>query len=251
MDPEKTAPRFLYFESLDSTNEEALRQLGQGCQTPLWIVAREQSHGRGRGGRRWHSPRGNLYASLLLRLNVSAVIATELSFVAALAAYDAIASQLPSEQLGALRLKWPNDVMLAGAKIAGILIESLAEPKGNGLAAIVGIGINIGSAPRDTGRPAAALGIPPGDCARVFNALAAAFETWRGRWNEGKGFAGVREAWLARAHLLGEPVSVNLNGSSIRGTFRGIDERGALQLETPAGVVITLTAGDIYPDAQV
>ena len=84
-------------------------------------------------GRRWHSPKGNLYASLLLELNVSASTATELSFVAALAAYDAIASQLPSEQLGGLRLKWPNDVMLSGAKIAGILIESLACQRGAAL----------------------------------------------------------------------------------------------------------------------
>ncbi len=227
-----------------------MRQLERGCKGPLWIVAGAQSQGRGRGGRRWHSPKGNLYASLLLRLDISAVVATELSFVAALAAYDAIASQLPSEQLGALRLKWPNDVMLAGAKIAGILIESLASPMGSGLAAVVGIGINVSSAPPDTGRAATALRAAPGDCARVFEALAASFETWRGRWNEGKGFASVREAWLARAHVPGEPVSVNLNGSSIRGTFRGVDERGALQLETLAGVVITLNAGDIIPAAE-
>ncbi len=247
---ERTAPRVLYFESLDSTNEEALRQLGQGCEAPLWILAGEQSLGRGRGGRRWQSPKGNLYASLLLRLNVSAVVATELSFVAALAARDAIASQLPSEQLGALRLKWPNDVMLAGSKIAGILIESLADPKGRGLAAIVGIGINVSAAPPDTGRPVAALGAPPADCARVFSALTAAFETWRSRWNEGKGFASVREAWLERAHVPGEPICVNLNGSAIRGTFRGVDERGALQLETAAGVVITMSAGDIIPTPE-
>ncbi len=250
MVPEKTAPRVLRFESLDSTNEEALRQLEQGPETPLWIVADEQSHGRGRGGRRWHSPKGNLYASLILRLNVSASAATQLSFVAALAAYDAVASELPPGQLGGLRLKWPNDVMLSGAKIAGILIESLAEPKGSGLAAIIGIGINVSAAPPHTGRPVAALGSDPALCTAVFDALAHAFETWLSRWNQGAGFATIREAWLARALALGEPISVNLNGSSIRGTFRGVDERGALQLETPAGVVITLNAGDIYPDAQ-
>lgn len=250
MAPEGSAPPVLYFDSLDSTNEEALRQLGRGCDTPLWIVAGEQSRGRGRSGRRWQSPKGNLYASLLLRLNVSAVVATELSFVAALAAYDAISSQLSSEQLAALALKWPNDVMLKGSKIAGILIESLADPKGSRLAAIIGIGVNVGAAPPDTGRPVAALNAPPADCARVFSALAAAFETWRSRWNEGKGFASVREAWLARAHKPGEPITVHLYGSAIRGTFRGVDARGALQLETSGGVVITLTAGDIYPDAQ-
>ena len=118
----------LHFESLDSTNAEALRQLALGTEGPLWIVADEQTEGRGRAGRRWQSPKGNLYATLGLRPGVSAGVATQLSFVAALAAFDAIASQLPQEQHSSLHLKWPNDVLLSGAKIAGILIESIAGP---------------------------------------------------------------------------------------------------------------------------
>ncbi len=185
-----------------------------------------------------------------MRLGVGASVGTGLSFVAALAAYDAIASQLPAEPPGGLRLKWPNDVLLGGAKIAGILIESIAGPKGTGLAAAIGIGINVSSAPADTGQPVAALGSDPGACAGVFEALARAFETWLARWDEGRGFAGIREAWLARAHTIGESLNVSLNGSSIRGRFLGLDERGALQLRTDAGVVITVSAGDIYPSAQ-
>jgi len=244
------AARILHFKSLDSTNEEALRRVASGWEGALWIVADEQSHGRGRGGRSWHSPKGNLYASLLLRLSVSAGVAKQLSFVAALAVYDAIASQLNGDQLPGLRLKWPNDVMLGGAKIAGILIESIAASKGNGLAAIAGVGINVSAAPAGTARPVATLGLDPAACARVFDALAAAFEIWLGRWNEGQGFESIREAWLSRALALNEPISVNLNGSLIRGRFRGVDRGGALQLETAPGVVIIVNAGDMYPDAE-
>ncbi len=250
MSETKTAARVLIFESLDSTNEEALRQLNSGCESGVWIVAKEQSQGRGRSGRRWESPKGNLYASLLLRPGVSASVATQLSFAAALAAYDAIASRLAPEALPCLRLKWPNDVMLGGAKIAGILIESLMEPKGKGLAAIVGIGINVRSAPEGTGRPVTALGQDAAACIPLFDALAAAFDAWLKIWNAGAGFAAIRTVWLDRAFALNESVSVSLNGAAIRGTFLGIDRSGALQLETEPGVVITVNAGDIYPGAQ-
>src|SRR5262249_41748867 len=160
---------------------------------PLWIVAEEQTKGRGRGGRHWHSPKGNLYTSLLLRLNVSATIATQLSFVAALAVHDAVSTELAAVQIADLRLKWPNDVMLNGAKIAGILIESLAAPDGKALAAIVGIGINVSVVPSITGRPAGALGLEPAARLRVSGALCNAFAAWLDRWDEGWGFAAIRE----------------------------------------------------------
>ncbi|MGO9545115.1 MAG: biotin--[acetyl-CoA-carboxylase] ligase [Rhodomicrobium sp.] len=250
MSLKKTTASAKHFESLDSTNAEAIRQLGSGYTGALWIVADEQTSGRGRCGRRWDSPKGNLYASLLLRLNASAGVATQLSFVAALAAYDAIASFLPPARFESLRLKWPNDVMLGSAKVAGILIESLPDAGGNGLAAIVGIGINVSTAPAGTGRPVAALGSDPAACPAVFQALASAFEIWLSRWDEGRGFGGVREAWLAHGHEAGEPIGVSLNGTSIQGRFRGVDQRGALQLETEPGVVITVNAGDIHTAAQ-
>ena len=140
--------------------------------------------------------------------------------------------------------------MLGGAKIAGILIESAALPKKAGLAAAIGIGINVASAPQDTGRSVAALGLAPDARMAVFDGLAHAFVTWLGRWDEGSGFAGLRDAWLARAHVIGEPLNVSLNGSSIRGRFHGLDESGALQLRTDTGVVITVNAGDITPAPQ-
>ncbi len=227
-----------------------MRLLASGADTPFWVVADEQSHGRGRAGRHWTSPKGNLYATLALRPGVSASAATQLSFAAALATYDAAASLLTPEQLAALRLKWPNDVLLGGAKLAGILIESVMASNGTGLAVVVGIGINAASAPAGTGQAVATLGLGAGGSAAVFEALARAFETWLARWDQARGFPAIREAWLARAHVRGEPLNVRLNGASIGGRFRGVDERGALQLETDAGVVITVNAGDIYPTAQ-
>lgn len=149
-----------------------------------------------------------------------------------------------------MRLKWPNDVLLGGAKIAGILIESAALPQRAVLAAAIGVGINVALAPQDTGRPVAALGLAPDARAAVFEELARAFGTWLGRWDEGRGFAGLRDAWLARAHVIGEPLNVSLNGSSIGGRFHELDERGALQLRTDTGVVITVNAGDITPAPQ-
>ena len=237
------------FESIDSTNEEALRRLAAGEKPPFWIAASEQTKGRGRAGRRWQSPRGNLYATLVFEPGVIASVATELSFVAGLAAHAAIAAHLPADQRPQLRLKWPNDVMLGPAKLAGILLESLGSSKGRKLAVILGIGINVTNAPPAADRAVASLGLDDTDVMRVFTSLASALERWLALWDEGRGFPAIREAWLGCALALNEFISVNLNGSAIRGRFRGIDTAGALQLETEPGIVLTVTAGDIYPDA--
>jgi BirA family biotin operon repressor/biotin-[acetyl-CoA-carboxylase] ligase len=250
-DPEFKAPdgyAVLSLRSVDSTSDEALRHLNAGCETPLWVVADEQTQGRGRSGRVWHSPPGNLYASLLVTLRISPAAATQLSFVAGLAAHEAIARFLPIERRSALKLKWPNDVLCGGAKLAGILLESLTAPNGQDLAVILGIGINVAHAPSGTGREVTSLGLPRSSIPEVFNALAACCVRWLGVWNEGGGFPAIREAWLERAFALDEPISVNLNGTVIQGKFCGIDFGGALQLETHPGVVMRVTAGDIYPD---
>ncbi len=169
--------------------------------------------------------------------------------MAALAVHEAVAAHLPADQLPRLRLKWPNDVMLGAAKLAGILLESLPSPKRKGLTVILGMGINVAFAPTETDRPVVSLALEPADVPRVFAKLASALETWLARWDEGRNFPAIREAWLDRALSLNELISVNLNGSAIRGRFRGVDAAGALQLETKPGVVVTVTAGDIYPDA--
>jgi BirA family transcriptional regulator, biotin operon repressor / biotin---[acetyl-CoA-carboxylase] ligase len=239
----------LRFESLDSTNEEAQRQFSAGAALPLWIVADEQFRGRGRSGRSWTSPKGNLYTTLLIETRVSPAIATQLSFVSALAAHDAVAALLPAEKIRQLRLKWPNDVMLNGAKLAGVLLESMNKPQGEGLAVALGVGVNVSHAPANENRAVASLGLDATAVPDVFRALASAFEKRLAQWDEGRSFPRVREAWLDRALALNESISVNLNGTAIRGKFLGVDAAGTLQLETEPGVVITVTAGDIYPDA--
>lgn len=245
----RSAPAILRFASLDSTNEEALRQLAAGSRTPLWIVAGEQTRGRGRGGRRWQSPRGNLYATHLFRTRATPSVATQLSFVAGLATYDAAAAHLPIDLRGALRLKWPNDLMLGGAKLAGILLESLAsQAPEEGLFVVLGIGVNVSVVPHDSTRRIISLGLAPDDVDRVFSSLSASLETWLRRWDQGRGFAQIRQSWLDRAASLNKTITVNLNASPIRGKFLGVDATGALQLETEPGVVIALHAGDIYPE---
>ncbi len=249
MTDEPSPARVLHFETLDSTNEEAHRQLAAGVRLPVWIVAGEQTRGRGRGGRAWISPKGNLYATYLAVTPLGAAVATQLSFVAALAAHEAAAHCLPAVEASKLRLKWPNDVMLGDAKIAGILLESLRAPDGR-LAVILGIGINVASAPEGMGRPVASLGLSCADTQTVFDALSRALSRFIALWDEGRAFETIRSLWLDRAYALQQAVSVHLNGSLIRGKFCGVDPAGALQLETAPGVVLTVTAGDIYPDGS-
>lgn len=217
---------------------------------PVWIIAGEQSKGRGRSGRSWHSPRGNLYASLLLATQASTATATQLSFVAALAAYDTIASLISADRTPGLQLKWPNDALIDGAKVAGILLESVRAPNDTSLAVVLGVGINLSEKPAGADKPAGTLGLDSSAAPLAFEVLAARMEHWVRLWDEGRGFLAVRQAWLARAFALGEAISVNLNGTQIRGKFRGVDSGGALQIETQLGTVMTVTAGDVFLDGM-
>ena len=255
----RNSPTVLRFPDIDSTNEEALRQIKAGAPAPLWIVADKQSKGRGRSGRNWESPPGNLYASCLLKTNAPPAKATELSFVAALAVHDAISSFLLSEERHRLTVKWPNDVMLKDAKLAGVLLESIRLPAERGLGVVLGVGINVASTPSVSGRPVTSLAeyfamrdssltsnIPA--LADLFEALANALEARKTFWNEGAGFDAIRSDWLARAYALQGAVTVNLNGKTIQGKFIGVDNTGALKLEIQPGMVITITAGDVYSE---
>jgi BirA family biotin operon repressor/biotin-[acetyl-CoA-carboxylase] ligase len=149
-----------------------------------------------------------------------------------------------------LQLKWPNDVLLDGAKAAGILLESLRTPDGKGLAVVLGMGINISRIPPVEGRAVTSLGLEEASVPEAFRALASSFETWFSLWNNGAGFPAIRAAWLERAFALNETVSVHLNGKAIRGKFCGLDSGGALQLETRPGFIMTITAGEVFPEAM-
>ena len=225
------------YASLGSTNDEARRLAREGAAEGTVVTALEQTAGRGRHGRGWASPPGNLYLSLLLRPGLPPGRLGELAFLAGLAVAETAAALLPAGR--AVTLKWPNDVLVDGAKTAGILIEQEGE------AAILGIGLNLAHCPADTPYPATALAAAGAEAdvaaarARLLERLAAALSCWRG-----EGFAAIRAAWLARAHPLGAALSVRLPEGVIAGRFAGLDPAGALLIETANGPR-RITSGEV------
>ncbi len=150
--------RLTFHESIDSTNAEALRLAGAGEDGGLWIWAAVQEAGRGRAGRSWASPAGNLHASLLLRPRVPLATALQLSLLAGVAAHDAVSALAAGAGVTpTLRLKWPNDILLDDAKLGGILLESRSGAEADAPAVVIGIGLNLARAPDDLGRPVASL----------------------------------------------------------------------------------------------
>jgi BirA family biotin operon repressor/biotin-[acetyl-CoA-carboxylase] ligase len=241
-----TAPaRFVVFDRVVSTNDEARRLAASGAADGTVVLAREQTGGRGRQGRAWASPPGNVYASFVLRPAVPAARAAELGFVAALAVADTVAALAPPG--AAIRCKWPNDVLANGRKVAGILPEAALKPEGDVDYVVLGIGLNVAHHPDDTARPAtslAAFGARAG-ADEAAAALVAALGGWRRRW-EAEGFAPVRETWLARAAGLGAEIRVRLGAGEIGGRFAGLDEKGALLLDGGEGGVTRVAAGDVF-----
>ncbi|MEG9861075.1 MAG: biotin--[acetyl-CoA-carboxylase] ligase [Parvularculales bacterium] len=236
----------LYRETLDSTNEEALR-LGQaGEEGPLWVVARRQTAGRGRRGRAWTSPEGNLMTSLLLSLSVTPIVAAQLSFVAGLAVYDMIVELSRGKKN--VGLKWPNDVLLADKKIAGILLEASGTANKR-MRLIIGIGINLVHYPKDTPYPAASVAAFTGEIhsiSQVLPLLAHKFSVRFQEWIYGEGFETTRLAWLERAAGVGEKIEVRLPSTIHKGIFAGLDEQGALMLAQGRGRVCSIPAGDVF-----
>ena len=240
--------RLLRYGELDSTNDEAKRLADAGA--PAWsvIVADSQRAGRGRRGRSWQSPPGNLYMSAILRPSTSLAAAAQLGFAAALAVGEALVPSLPHASV--LCYKWPNDVLVDGAKIAGILLESAAGA-GQGVDWVVaGIGINLASYPQETVYPAtslAALGASEVLPDRLLPELVDALRAWVERW-EAEGFEPVRRAWLERALGLGGSLGVRLPRESVTGRFVDLDRDGALLLETATGPR-RIAAGEIFSAA--
>jgi BirA family biotin operon repressor/biotin-[acetyl-CoA-carboxylase] ligase len=235
--------RHISYETLGSTNAEALALSRAGERGPLWVTATRQTAGRGRRGSQWMSPPGNLHATLLLSEPSPPEQAPQLSFVAALALHDAIAAS--AAQLGPmLRMKWPNDLLIGQAKVAGILIEGESEPM---FAVAIGIGVNCAAHPDDTSYPATdlaaagALVVPEA----LFAELSDAMQRRLAQWHRGQGFAAIRADWLKRAAGLGEMLRVRLSDRELSGRFQGLDERGRLLLEQDRGVT-TVTAGEVF-----
>jgi len=229
-------------EEVDSTNAEALR-LAPSLDGPCWILARRQTAGRGRLGRRWHDPAGNFAATLALPLDEPPARMALRSFVAALALHDAL--EAVTGLNGAFQLKWPNDVLLNGGKLSGVLLEAGADQT-----LIVGIGVNLRSAPPpdpDAHFPPVALRVETGfDIApeALLDHLAPAFAGWEDCLRL-DGFAPVREAFLARAARLGERIRARTPAVTHEGRFETIDAHGALILLTPQGRE-SIPAADVF-----
>ena len=231
--------------AVDSTNAEARRQLASGASSSLWVVADEQSEGRGRYGRRWESPAGNLYATLLLIDALDIKSAGQLSFVAALAVSDVLKAHAPS---ALVEVKWPNDILIDGRKASGILLETCRSRGTEVEALAVGIGVNIASHPDDTAFPATCLAAhvrPAPSCDTVLGALDASFLRRYEEWRD-KGFAPLREAWLERAAGLGGPLLAALPNERVSGIFETLAPTGELVLSLPGGATRLLSAADIF-----
>ena len=222
---------------------EALARARSGERGALWISARTQDAGRGRRGSAWTSTPGNLFATLLLGDPSPPPLAPQLSFVAALALHDAVAEC--AAQVGPLlKVKWPNDLLLGGAKLAGILIEGESAPA---FAVVIGFGVNCATHPDNTPYPAtdlAAAGALVGP-ASLLAALAQAMPRRLVQWARGDGFAGIRADWLKRAAGLGQDIRVRLPEREFSGRFEGLDDAGHLVVRGPAGLV-TVTAGEVF-----
>lgn len=243
-------PAFYRLQSHDrlgSTNDEAKALAAGGAEEGTLVWALAQSQGRGRQGRAWVSLPGNLYASIVLKPETRASVAAQLGFAAALAVREACLDFVPD---AAITFKWPNDVLLGGRKLAGILLESQLRGDGRLSWLVMGIGINLATYPATANYPATALSTTGIEVApeAMLTALARRFLAWYERWRAAAAFAPLRAAWLGQAQGIGQEISVRLPACALSGRFTGLDTDGALLLDTGAGPR-RIDAGDVFPAA--
>ena len=232
-------------DNVDSTMAEAARRAGD-IDRPTWIIAQTQTAARGRRGRVWQAPAGNLNATLIFKPDATPAEAARRSFLAANALFAALSIYVPADKLS---LKWPNDVLLSGGKVAGILLESSGQgPFVDWLS--IGVGVNLRNAPQDVADAAFApvsltqMGgweVEPVD---FLTTLAYAYATQEARLAQ-MGFARIRQDWLAHAARLGEVITARTLREEITGTFDTIDDDGNLVLITGTGPRV-ISAADVY-----
>ncbi len=213
-----------------------------GVAEGVWLRAERQSSGRGRMGRDWSSPVGNFYGSTLVRLRPSDPLAASLAFAAAVALDEAVSTHLRDGAGGTLRLKWPNDLLIDGAKLSGILLERTED------AVVIGMGVNLAHHPDLPDRPTTSLAAhdTPVDPAQFAETLAETFSRWLSRWR-GEGLAPVRQRWLDRAHPVGTALTARLpDGTAHDGLFDGLDADGALILRLADGDRRVIHAADVF-----
>lgn len=250
------------FDTVGSTNTEAMKAAQTGDTGPIWFAALQQTAGRGRRGRPWSSPHGNLAASLLIVPDADPNLIATLGFVAGVALNRALTTVLPkgkfktgldgadgseAGQRARIALKWPNDVLVDGAKLSGILLEAQPLPDGR-TAIVMGCGVNVVAAPEGTSYPATSLRDLGADvdAQTVFEALTQAWVDTYALWHQGRGIAEVLRLWREFAAGIGAPVAVNRHGDIVRGIFETIDDAGRLVVRADDDTRITITAGDVH-----
>jgi BirA family biotin operon repressor/biotin-[acetyl-CoA-carboxylase] ligase len=236
-------PRILTVAETGSTNADlaALARAGSG-EDGLWLRAERQTAGKGRQGRAWESPGGNLYASTLVRLSPGDPPPPTLALVAAVALEEVVRAVLPPERARQLYLKWPNDLLLAGAKMSGILLERADEW------VVVGIGVNVAHHPALADRATTSLAAEGAviDAARLLQRLAEMLAAWLYHWRR-DGLAPVVARWCERAHPAGTPLVARLpDGEEVSGLFETLDASGALVLRLADGTCRVIHAGDVF-----
>jgi BirA family transcriptional regulator, biotin operon repressor / biotin---[acetyl-CoA-carboxylase] ligase len=213
---------------------------GSGAAEGLWLRAERQTAGRGRMGRDWASPAGNLYASTIVRIWAGDPAAATLGFVVAVALDEVLRAYAPD---ALFQIKWPNDVLASGQKLSGILLERTGD------AIVIGVGVNLASHPDLPDRPTTSLAALTGsapDPATFLEHLAEAFTRWLARWR-GEGLGPVITQWRARAHPVGTALKASLpDGGALEGLFDGLDNEGAIKLRLADGAVRAIHAGDVF-----
>ncbi|MFT3977612.1 MAG: biotin--[acetyl-CoA-carboxylase] ligase [Sphingomonas bacterium] len=221
-----------------STNADLLDLAAGGAEDGLWLRAERQIAGRGRQGRPWDSPMGNLYSSHLIRLRPADPSAASLALVVAVALEEVVSRLIARPVV----LKWPNDLLIDGAKISGILLERIDD------AVVVGIGVNVAHHPdlpdrRSTSLAEQGAAITPGE---LLEKLAEMLAAWLAIWRA-EGLAPIVKRWVERAHPPGTPLRARLaDGGEVFGTFETLAPDGALMLRLADGSVRAIHAGDVF-----
>ncbi|WKA31646.1 biotin--[acetyl-CoA-carboxylase] ligase [Bradyrhizobium roseum] len=246
--------RLVAFDQAGSTNSEAMAHARRGGPGSTWFVTTLQTAGRGRRQRTWVAPRGNLASSVLEVMDVTPAVAATMGFAFGLAheaALQRVSVEANLRLAGSDRLqyllKWPNDILVRGQKLCGLLVEAEAMMDGR-LAVVAGIGTNIIAAPEGTPTPAvslAGLGVHVSG-EELFAALSEAWVEFCGIWDNGRGFREIRKLWLERAFGVGKPVAIQTGTAKLEGTFDTIDEAGCLIVRTADGRRMPITTGEVY-----
>jgi len=229
-------------ETIGSTNDHAKKLARNAYPSGVVVWAHDQSEGRGRQGNSWVSIPGNLFMSMIVRPRMNAVQVGQMSLLTGVAVANVLESFVPAAN--SVRLKWPNDVFINGKKAAGILIETESQGQLRLPWAVIGIGVNITGAPENA-TSLHDIGVKNYEAGHVLEFLSQELQLLVKRWEE-KGFAPIREAWLARAYKLGQTITARLPKETLTGIFEGLDETGALLLTSTDGRRQTINTGEVF-----